>query len=518
MDELATAAETPADAVALPGRQGPSGWSRREIAWVCALFAMVVCAGFWRLGTPTLTNDEAATWAIAGHGLGGLVEVLRHSGGDRGAALYYLVAYGWMRLFGTTEFAIRSLSVLCAAATMVPFHAVARMVTRRRAAYASGALLALSAFMLDFARDGRAYALATLLVVVTVWRFQRAWIDQRPRDWVLFVVVAVAAAYTHWFCILVVIALYASLLGWVHGRRAARGARLAAVAIALATAPIALFVAFGSDSSVGWIAPLNTDELRALVVSFTGNAALVPQLVVVGLATLGFGAAWSSRGTLTVPPVVVTWFVVPVGLAITGSLFTPALVARYLIVALPGLALLVGTGAARIARQQAVATALAVALVVVLGSAGLRGIWSTSRGGEDWRDVVHHVATRASPSDAIVVYPATAVSAFGYYARSESAFRDRAGADWPPRRWSARFTRAITNDSVLRTHLAPRTGVWLVVRAPHGDTVTRAVRDAPVLRRLRRTLADEYREVRVEAPWSTADTVYIVRYLGPVTP
>ena len=92
----------------------------------------VAALASWHLGRPTFWNDEAATWAISGHGFGDLLHVLSTSGGDRGAALYYVVAFGWMRLFGTTEIALRSLSVLAATLAILPFHAVARRVVSRR--------------------------------------------------------------------------------------------------------------------------------------------------------------------------------------------------------------------------------------------------------------------------------------------------------------------------------------------------------------------------------------------------
>ena len=80
-------------------------WKRSQQWWVLGLAVVVAALGSWQLGRPTFWNDEAATWAISGHGFGDLLHVLSTSGGDRGAALYYVVAFGWMRMFGTTEVA-----------------------------------------------------------------------------------------------------------------------------------------------------------------------------------------------------------------------------------------------------------------------------------------------------------------------------------------------------------------------------------------------------------------------------
>jgi mannosyltransferase len=499
------------------GQRDVPKWGRGEIAWVSTLTAAVALAGFWHLGRAGIWNDEAATWAISGHGFTDLVHALRSSGGDRGAALYYFLEFGWLHVFGTSEFAMRSLSVVAAAGTIVPFHAVARRLLERPATVAAGAMLATSVFFLTYARDARAYAVALLLVVLAAWTFLRAFASDTTRDWWIFSAVALLAVYTHWFSALVVLSFFIALR-WTRsdaGRR--RHVLCSAAALTVGMVPIAGLVLSGSNSGVDWIADLNATQIRQTAAAFAGSTGLVPQLVMLVVFSAGLVAAWQHRHRAGTPPLALTWFVVPVGLTVLISTAKPLLVPRYLIIALPGLALILGLGAYQIGRRRRLVVAAVTVAVIAFGAWAYDPLWSR-KGAEDWQAIAATVAQRAGPRDAVVVFPATSVYAFSYYARESALVGDRAGTDWPPLPWDAPFDRRIANSTVLTSPaLRSRGAVWLVIRAPRGSTVTRAVRNSPVLAELRDQLRRRFSVVEEVAPWSHHDTVFVVRYSEPTS-
>jgi hypothetical protein len=199
------------------------------------------------------------------------------------------------------------------------------------------------------------------------------------------------------------------------------------------------------------------------------------------------------------------------------SLVKPLLVTRYLIIALPGFALLLGLGLCRIVRGRLPALAAAVLILALLGADGYSAVWTANKGKEDWHAIVSAVGAQARPGDAIVVFPSTAVSAFSYYARDSAAFTGRLGPTWPPLHWDTPFDRLIANATVLHTPaLDDSPAVWLVIRAPHGNTVTRSVRDSPVLADLRARLDRRFATAVEIAPWTEHDTVFVIRYTRPV--
>ncbi len=492
-------------------------WTRTEVAWVVALAGGVVLVGWWRLGTTSLWSDEAATWAISGHGFGDLVSTLTNSAGDRAAGLYYVVVFGWMKVFGTGEAAGRALSLLAAAVTLFPFHAIARRVLDRTGCYAAGALLATSSFYLHYAREMRTYAFAELLVVVAAWAFLRAVSNPRRGSWTLFIVAAVLAVYAHWFAALVIVALFAALALAAPSREITRPALLAAAAIAVATAPIALLIATSEGSGVGWVAPLNRGELDFLARSFTGARRTFVQAGVLGVAAIGWGATWIARRRRSptgrpVPPFALTWFPIPVALTIAISVVKPLLIARYLIVALPGFVLLLAAGVTVLAQGRRILAIAGVAALVVVAASGYRGVWSYA-GKENWRAIVETVAARAAPGDAIVVYPATAAPAFDYYARDMPPLAARSGTSWPPRPWDTRFDRFFSIPSLLTSDAVRDAPViWLVMRVPGGTALRQGLASSGFVDTLRNELARRLGPPHEVPPWRTTQSVSVVKY------
>ena len=276
----------PSDAAASVSTSA-NAWSRWEVVGVACLTGSVLLAAAWHVGLPSLSNDEAATWAISGHSFSDMVRVLTSSGGDRGAGLYYVVMHIWIQVFGTTEVALRSLSVVAAGATIAPLYAVGRRLVGRRAASASVLLFATSPFYLTYARDVRTYALATFLVVVASWAFLRVVESGIRRDWILYAILAAASVYVHWFAVLVVIAHYASLVSLDRRRVRWRQVGIGAEWLAVLICPIGIVVLFGSNSGIGWIAPLNLGELKSTASTFTGTRDWVRELVLLVVLTAG---------------------------------------------------------------------------------------------------------------------------------------------------------------------------------------------------------------------------------------
>jgi 4-amino-4-deoxy-L-arabinose transferase-like glycosyltransferase len=504
--------------------QGAGGvappWLRAEIAWIVTLTAFVLAAGAWRLGSASLNNDEAATWAISGHGLSDLLHVFAVSGGDRAAGLYYLVEHLWILVGGTSEFALRLLSVVAAAASIAPFYAVARRLVERRAAVVAAALFATSPFVLAYARDARTYTFATLLVVLAAWTFVRAVDSGRDRDWITYAIMAVLSIYAHWFAALVVLAEFASLLSIRPGRVAWRSVRMSAAIVTVLTTPIALAIIFGDNNGIDWIAPLNIAEIRTVAARFTGSGSTPGQLLflVVLLAglTASLGAArrnWLS-GDRAVPALVATWFVIPFVATLAISAFKPVLIPRYLAVALPGFVLLLALGLTWISRGRVVALVGGSLIVAIVSAHGYAGVWSQTSN-ENWRGVAHTVGRNARSADAVVVFPATSEYAFAYYARDDPALRRRFGASWPRVAWNAPFDLSTANRTVLTTADDLRTQtVWLVARNPSDPTVRPGSAGKPILSALERELATVYARTVAIEPYQKG-SLFLLRFSHP---
>src|SRR5579872_3452361 len=81
-------------------------------------------------------------------------------------ALYYLLLRIWLH-FGHSDFFIRSLSVLLAAATLPAIYWLARMLYDRRVALITAALFTFNAYGVRYSQEARSYALFLLLATLS---------------------------------------------------------------------------------------------------------------------------------------------------------------------------------------------------------------------------------------------------------------------------------------------------------------------------------------------------------------
>ncbi len=479
---------------------------------------MFVVAAAWALGRASLSGDEAATWAISGHGWSDVVHVLRGSGGDRAAGLYYVVVYAWTRIFGTGVVALRSLSVVAAGTAIAPFHAIVRRLGRPTA-FAADTLLATSPFFLAHAREARAYSVALTLVVLASWSFLRAVELDRRRDWTVYVTVAVLALYTQWFAALVLLAQFSSRLAADRNARWSRRATISGGCLAVGAVPIVVLVVSGDTGGVGWIAPLSGAQIRAVLATFAGSSSWLAQAGVLAVVAVGLSAAVrvirrerrTARGATAA--LALAWLVLPLAAVVAVSAVKPLLVSRYLIVALPGFAVLLGLGLTRVSRGRVMVVAIGVAALIAVGSSAYDQVWAARHADENWRGIVETVDRRAGPSDGIIVFPGTAAYGFGYYARGAPSLARRSGPTWPPTRWTTPFGRGAVSAPAAPRAVAALRGpvVWLVVRQPGGPTVRASVSDPNALNALRRALSRRFPYRHLVRPF-VGHTVSLVRY------
>ena len=88
--------------------------------------------GIYHLGVPPLWRDEAATKAIASRSVGQILATMPHDDVVHGA--YYLVVHVFIRLFGSSNGALRLPSAIAAAVACAVTALVARRLAARRRA------------------------------------------------------------------------------------------------------------------------------------------------------------------------------------------------------------------------------------------------------------------------------------------------------------------------------------------------------------------------------------------------
>jgi uncharacterized membrane protein len=81
---------------------------------------------------------------------------------ENNMSLYYITLHGWTRVFGDSEVAAHSLSLLCASFTLPVFFKLARVWLNKSTALLSGVLLAANPLFVFYSLEVRSYAMLVL--------------------------------------------------------------------------------------------------------------------------------------------------------------------------------------------------------------------------------------------------------------------------------------------------------------------------------------------------------------------
>jgi mannosyltransferase len=297
-----------------PPAAGPVGSVARHRLAVAAVLVAVLAGVVLRFAASSdLWLDEALTVDIARLPLDRLRPALLHDGAP---PLYYVVLHFWMRVFGTSTTAVRSLSgvlgVLAIALGYLAGRSWASAPARGRLVGSMVAVVvATSPFAIHYATEVRMYGLTIVLGLLGLVLAAGAWRAPTPARLVGITIVTAGLLYTqYWAFFLVGVVGVGLLAGAVFGTDAvARPARRLLGAVIVG---VLLFAPW-------W--PTFTSQL-----AHTGTPWDTPITMLAGLgkAWLGFGGTgwwrWVVSGALTV-------FVLIAGLRARGGERTVAVLA-----------------------------------------------------------------------------------------------------------------------------------------------------------------------------------------------
>jgi mannosyltransferase len=394
--------------------------ARGGTPWV-ALGAIVLLAAalrFATLGTQSIWFDEAATWDVVRGSFGAMLD--RLPDGESNPPLFYVLEWGWIRVFGDGEAGLRSLSALAGLLTVPVAYGIGRRVGGTRAGLAAAALVAVNPLLVWFSQEARSYALAVLLSALALLLFLHAREDPRGRLLAGWAVAAALALATHYFTAFVLLP-QALLLLRDHPRRRSAAAAVGAVgATGLALLPL-LLAQRGNPYEIASesIAVRLAQVPKQFLLGYRGPLAL--PLGLLGAALVA-GGVWLlvrradpdvRRRAGLVAAVGASGLLLPVLAALVGADY---LNARNLLPALVPLLAALGAGyaARRAARAGAAllaglcAASLAIVVAVAVDSEYQRA---------DWRGLARALGTSDVPR-ALVIAPANGELALRYYRRA----------------------------------------------------------------------------------------------------
>jgi len=397
-------------------------------------FAAILVAALglrlYNLGLPGFWLDEAfCIWVARQDPAGFWTAIL----GDAHPPLYFLLLRAWGNL-GWDETITRFPSVIFGIITLLGIYLLGRRLGGKTLGLLASLLWAVSTFALFADNEVRMYSPLTAFCTLSMLGLC-AWLESgRARFLVLYGASILAALYTHYFALFILLAQVVAVAFFLARRGRLAGLALAGVAVLFGYLPwLASFRAqFLADAGavlarpnagiykhVAWlIGGLGTVELPALV----GWVIFALGLGLAGMGIWAWTCSGEGRSGVWTP---LAWLVIPLLASWLVSVFTDKHVfnGRYFVVILPALFLLQARGIMALQKRW-----LAGGLVVFLVGLNLLSIYnykvspdSARYWRQDWRSIAQYVGSEGRPGDIILVLPPYAALALNlYYLPGES--------------------------------------------------------------------------------------------------
>ena len=381
---------------------------RPGVPALCGLVAFV--SFLVGIGAPSLWIDEGHTWQYAQQPL---EVMLRTVVGSTNAveAVYYLLLHFWIGIAGASEVALRLPSA--AAMTLAVWAAsktAGDAAGPRAAAIAGFAMVALPG-VTRYAQEARPYAFAVAGVAVSTFVLLRGLTRDDRRWWAGYAASLVFVGYFHLLSLLVVPGQFVAMQ--LIGPRRWRAFAAAVASASFAVLPVAV-LGLAQRGQIAWIPQAQFDYLWSGLSVLTGSLA-----VTAGLAVLVVASRCDRRLLALGLP---TALAAPVLLWLLSE-FTPLYLARYLLGAAPGIAILV---AAAVAPMRTARVLLVAAILVGLVLPQQIDVRGAAGHNQDYRGAAELVATDCS---ARIAYDGMSRDAMEYYLQRLPCAPSETGSD-----------------------------------------------------------------------------------------
>ena len=394
-------------------------WLERYPVWLTTTAFMIVLVGVsafirTRYISGQFWMDEAITTGIASHPLSAIPGLLRHDGSP---PLFYFLLHFWIRLFGTSESATHSLSLLFGLLSIPAGLWAGWSLFGRRAGLMTATLFAFSTWLTEYAQETRMYELMGLLGIIATVAFIHAFVFGRRKYLIVFAITQALMLYTHAWGLFFAAAAIVTLIPIVRAADSdARGAIIRDAALAFAGAGILFlpwlpnFIYQAQHTGAPWAPPPRFGAPVLLSRDLLGGDRITVAFVItlaIGLAPFFTKRFRGTREARLLWTLILLPFAT-LALAWLASQITPAFVSRYFAPVLASILLLAAWGASRAGIVGWIAVGLSIVFVVHISS-------YTPQYKSDMRDVGGEMARLVRTGDLVIVAQPEQVPLAYYY-------------------------------------------------------------------------------------------------------
>jgi 4-amino-4-deoxy-L-arabinose transferase-like glycosyltransferase len=458
----------------------------RTISKYSVALLVIVLAGLflrvYHLGAESLWGDEIFSFFHARPDVGYILRLTVTE--DIAPPLYYYLLHFWMKLFGTSEFALRFLSLAFGVLAIPVIYLLGRRLFNEEVGLISALFLAISPFNVEYSQELRMYSLLLFLALLSMYFFVHFLERGSLAISVGYVLSTALLLYTHLFGLFVLIAQNIFVAGLLLLSRQHRS-QLKQWILIQATIVI-IFAPWISvlPRQVTWAAQTTyivgtsyTNPITLVLNLATGRwgtyyPSVALLILFLGLAVFSLftyrraaqhafkGYAWEDRKNLATVCLLFVWVFSVVGLPLLlTALVSKTIInagARYMIAATAPLYLLAAKGIRNINYNYAKLAVIAV--IVILSGANLQTYYATMRY-PTTASAVNFVNENAQSGDLVIVlqwFPNSVM--FQYY-----SFRPDLTVRVFPANYSDWYTTAVDkNMDELISDMNGYARVWVV--------------------------------------------------------
>lgn len=347
------------------------------IAWF-AIMAIGAVLMFTGITHESLWYDESYTGAIVNQPFSHIMDI---TGGDNHPPLYYIMLRVFILVFGNSVFSLRAFSAIGALALA----ALGIGPVRRAMGDRTGMLYTLLTLFLpitvSMAHEARMYTWAAFFVAGSALYGYFGYEGGKNRDWILFGLFSLCAAYTHYYSLLAVVMICALLfLLTLISKKRLVPFLYAAGAVVLAYIPW-VFKLAGAVKRVKvnyWIPPVTGKVIQGVFVYPFNNKFSIPVnpslpliglLIAVTVMCIGIISQMIRREKSAVPAALaVAAYILTITAGIAAShIIRPVLVDRYMVTVLGLFVMGVSYGMANLGKKLSPSVIVAALLLLISG-------------------------------------------------------------------------------------------------------------------------------------------------------
>jgi len=148
-------------------------------------------------------------------------DIARYTASDVHPPVYYWTLKVWTELFGTSEVAFRSMSLMFGMVAIAFGFLLVKRLFGRKAAYVSLIFLALSPMLVRYGQEARMYTMAAAISLAATYVLTFAVNSKRRLPWTIYGILVAVGMWTHYFTALVWLShwVWRFIVKWQTGKR-----------------------------------------------------------------------------------------------------------------------------------------------------------------------------------------------------------------------------------------------------------------------------------------------------------